>query len=50
MIACDLARAVLVMIMALPGMPVAGNVCLLVLVTLVGAPSRPPGPRSTLTC
>ena len=38
MIACDLARAVLVMIMALPGMPVAGNVCLLVLVTLVGAP------------
>lgn len=38
MIACDLSRALLVAVMALPGMPVAANVCLLVLVTMVSAP------------
>ena len=38
MIACDLGRALLVVIMALPGMPIAGLVGLLVLVTLISAP------------
>ena len=38
MIACDLGRALLVAIMALPGMPLAVLVGLLVLVTLISAP------------
>ncbi|MBO0810276.1 MAG: MFS transporter, partial [Actinobacteria bacterium] len=38
MIACDLARAVLVAVMAVPGVPLAVLVCLLFAVTLVGAP------------
>lgn len=38
MIGCDLGRAVLVGLMALPGMPLAVRVGLLVLVTLVSAP------------
>src|SRR5579863_3662894 len=38
MIACDLLRGVLVVIMVLPGMPVAALIVLLFLVTLVGAP------------
>jgi len=38
MIACDLIRAVLVLIMAIPGVPVAALVVLLCVVTLVGAP------------
>src|SRR6476659_8956990 len=38
MIACDLVRCALVLIMAIPGMPLAGMVTLLFLVTLVGAP------------
>ena len=38
MIACDLIRCVLVAVMALPGMPLAGMVTLLFLVTLAGAP------------
>lgn len=38
MIVCDLARAALVITMALPGMPVAALVCLLFLVTLISAP------------
>jgi MFS family permease len=38
MIACDLARCALVLIMVIPGMPLAGMVALLFLVTLVGAP------------
>ena len=38
MIACDLVRCALVLIMAIPGMPLAGLVTLLFLVTLVGAP------------
>ena len=38
MIACDLGRALLVAIMALPGMPLAALVGLLVLVTLISAP------------
>jgi predicted MFS family arabinose efflux permease len=38
MIACDLARCGLVLIMAVPGVPLAGMVVLLFLVTLVGAP------------
>ena len=38
MIACDLARCALVLVMALPGVPLAGLVTLLFLVTLVGAP------------
>ena len=38
MIACDLARCALVLVMAIPGMPLAGLVTLLFLVTLVGAP------------
>ncbi len=38
MIACDLSRALLVATMALPGMPVAGLIGLLVLVTLISAP------------
>ena len=38
MIACDIARAVLVAVMALPGVPVAVLVGLLFVVTLVGAP------------
>jgi predicted MFS family arabinose efflux permease len=38
MIACDLSRALLVAIMALPGVPVAGLVGLLILVTLISAP------------
>lgn len=38
MIICDLARAMLVAIMALSGIPIAVLVCLLFLVTLVGAP------------
>jgi MFS family permease len=38
MIACDLARCGLVLVMAIPGVPLAGMVMLLFLVTLVGAP------------
>jgi MFS family permease len=38
MIACDLGRALLVVLIALPGVPIAGLVGLLVLVTLLGAP------------
>lgn len=38
MIACDIARAVLVAVMALPGVPVAVLVGLLFVVTFVGAP------------
>jgi hypothetical protein len=38
MIACDIARAVLVAVMALPSVPVVGLVGLLFVVTLVGAP------------
>ncbi|HEV2373330.1 MAG TPA: MFS transporter [Streptosporangiaceae bacterium] len=38
MIVCDLARALLVAVMALPGIPIAGLIALLFLVTLVGAP------------
>ncbi len=38
MIACDITRAVLVAVMALPAVPVAGLVGLLFVVTLVGAP------------
>jgi predicted MFS family arabinose efflux permease len=38
MIACDLARALFVAIMALPGVPIAGLVGLLFLVTLISAP------------
>jgi MFS family permease len=38
MIACDAARAVLVIAMALPGMPVGALVALFVAVTLTGAP------------
>jgi MFS family permease len=38
MIACDLVRCALVLVMAIPGIPLAGLVTLLFLVTLVGAP------------
>jgi MFS family permease len=38
MIACDLARCALVLVMVLPGVPLAGMVALLFVVTLVGAP------------
>jgi predicted MFS family arabinose efflux permease len=38
MIVCDLGRALLVGIMALPGVPIAGLVVLLFLVTLISAP------------
>jgi MFS family permease len=38
MIACDLIRCVLVVVMAIPGVPLAGLVALLFLVTLAGAP------------
>ncbi|MGH3232193.1 MAG: MFS transporter [Streptosporangiaceae bacterium] len=38
MIACDLARCALVLVMAVSGVPLAGLVILLFLVTLVGAP------------
>jgi MFS family permease len=38
MIACDLLRGVLVVIMVLPGMPIAALIVLLFLVTLAGAP------------
>ena len=38
MIVCDLGRAVLVVAMALPGVPIAALVCLLFLVTMIGAP------------
>jgi MFS family permease len=38
MIACDLARAVLVLVMALPRVPIAAMVALLFVVTLAGAP------------
>src|SRR5713101_8214699 len=38
MIACDLVRCALVLVMAIPGMPLAGLVTLLFVVTLVGAP------------
>jgi len=38
MIACDLIRCALVLVMAIPGVPLAGLVMLLFLVTLVGAP------------
>jgi MFS family permease len=38
MIVCDLIRAVLVLVMAIPGVPLAGMVMLLFVVTLVGAP------------
>ena len=38
MIACDLARCALVLVMVVPDMPLAGMVALLFVVTLVGAP------------
>jgi MFS family permease len=38
MIACDLVRCALVLVMAIPGMPLAGMVALLFAVTLAGAP------------
>jgi predicted MFS family arabinose efflux permease len=38
MIACDLARFVLVLVMVIPGVPLAGLVALLFAVTFVGAP------------
>ena len=38
MIACDLARCALVLVMVIPGMPLAGMVALLFVVTFVGAP------------
>jgi len=38
MIACDLARCVLVLVMVIPGMPLAALVILLFVVTFVGAP------------
>ena len=38
MIGCDLVRAVLVLVMALPGVPIAAMVALLFVVTLAGAP------------
>lgn len=38
MITCDLARCALVLVMVIPGMPLAGMVALLFVVTLVGAP------------
>jgi MFS family permease len=38
MIVCDLARCALVLVMVIPGTPLAGLVALLFLVTLVGAP------------
>jgi MFS family permease len=38
MIVCDLARSALVLVMVIPGMPLAGMVALLFVVTLVGAP------------
>jgi MFS family permease len=38
MIACDLARCVLVLVMAIHGMPLAAMIALLFVVTLVGAP------------
>jgi MFS family permease len=38
MIACDLIRGVLVLVMAIPGMPLAALVALLFVVTLTGAP------------
>jgi MFS family permease len=38
MIVCDLARCGLVLVMAIPGVPLAGMVTLLFVVTLVGAP------------
>ena len=38
MIVCDLARCALVLVMAIPGLPLGGLVTLLFLVTLVGAP------------
>jgi len=38
MIACDVLRSVLVLVMVVPGMPLAGMVALLFVVTLVGAP------------
>ena len=38
MIACDLARCALVLVMAIPGLPLGSLVTLLFLVTLVGAP------------
>ena len=38
MIACDLARCALVLVMAIPGLPLGGRVALLFLVTWVGAP------------
>ena len=49
MIACDLVRAGLVLVMALPGMPVAGLVVLLFIVTMAGARSCRRAPRSTRT-
>jgi MFS family permease len=38
MIVCDVLRALLVLVMVVPGMPLAGMVALLFLVTLIGAP------------
>ena len=38
MIACDLARCALVLVMAIPGLPLGALVALLFLVTLIGAP------------
>jgi MFS family permease len=38
MIACDTLRGLLVLVMVVPGMPLAGMVALLFLVTLIGAP------------
>lgn len=38
MITCDLARCALVLVMAIPGVPLTGMVALLFVVTLIGAP------------
>jgi MFS family permease len=38
MIVCDVSRAALVAIMAMPGLPIALMVCLLCVVTMIGAP------------
>ena len=38
MIACDVLRGLLVLVMVVPGLPLAGMVALLFLVTLIGAP------------
>ena len=52
MITSDIARGVLVVIMAIPGVPLAASVALLFVVTLAGAPtsSRPFGPLPSGRC